>query len=327
MGSYHFELLPAASSRERLAPLWARSTDWGELTPELIEHYAVNAPGGPASVVTAATESGDLVGATFFVPVRVMVCGRQVRAHRPSAFLLDPSARVGMIHVDPKGHPTMGMYFFAADQFRALGDSLLVTIPNPRWARVLKLIPGMQSTMFPLMSLPLPLRKELPWNDGYRARNLITFDSRIDELGAAVATQYNCTIRRDTRLLEWKINRGDAVVTGVERNGELVGVVVSRKKGDRQWLICDLLAADAGDALTMTLVAAAKVAHARALADVRPEPLHKVGVLATPLMMPILEQLGFYRDEYDFPLAVHQLDPSVSRADIAPERWYVTADD
>lgn len=34
----------------------------------------------------------------------------------------------------------MGMYFFAAEHFGALGDALLVTIPNPRWARVLKLI-------------------------------------------------------------------------------------------------------------------------------------------------------------------------------------------
>lgn len=142
-----------------------------------------------------------------------------------------------------------------------------------------------------------------------------------------MASQYNCTIRRDARSLEWKIDRGDAVMTAVERDGVLVGVVVSRKKGDRQWIICDLLAADAGEALTMTLVAAINVANERALADPTPAPLRKVGVLATPLMVPTLAQLGFKRDDYDFPLAVHLLDPSISKTEVAREQWYVSADD
>lgn len=68
MEPYDFELLPAASSRERLAQLWARSTDWGELTPELFRHYHVDAPGGSASVVTAADKSGELVGCNIFFP-------------------------------------------------------------------------------------------------------------------------------------------------------------------------------------------------------------------------------------------------------------------
>jgi len=326
LDSYDFEMVPAASSRDRLAPLWARATEWGELTAELIQHYAVEAPGGPASVVTAA-HGGELVGATFFVPVRVMMCGKEVKAHRPSAFLLDPSARLGMIQVDPARHPVMGMYFFAAEQFRNLGDALLVTIPNPRWARVLKLIPGMHYTMFPLMSLELPLREPLPWNDAYHAQTLSTFDSRIDELGRHVAKQYNCTILRDARYIEWKTERGDPVITAIERNGDLVGLVASRKRGDRQWMICDLLAVDSDEALTMTLIAAMQVAHERARADKSPEPLRKVGILGTALIMPVLEQLGFRRDQYDFPLAVHPLASSISREDVAPERWYVSADD
>jgi hypothetical protein len=324
---YSFALLPASSSREQLASLWARSSSWGELTPELVDHFSANAPGGSASVVTATEESGELVGAGFFISVRVLVGGRQVKAHRPSAFLIDPAARLGIVQADPRKHPIMGIYFFAAEQFRELGDALLITIPDPRWARILKLIPGMRSATFPLMSLPLPLEADLPWNDAYSARPLVDLDTRVDELGASVGKQYCSTIVRDARSLKWKMNRGDAVLSGVERNGELVGVVLSRGKGDRQWLICDLLSAGGEDALTMTLVAAVHVSHARAIADTSEQSLRKVGILATPRMVPVLEKLGFYRDDYDFPLAVHRLTDEVSAADVAPEGWYITADD
>src|SRR5215210_8877285 len=98
MSSFTFQLhAAAAASQEQLAPLWARATEWGELTSELVEHYGLNAPAGPAAVVTATDESGEMVGATFFVPLRVIVGGRQVRAHRPSAFLVDPSARLRIV--------------------------------------------------------------------------------------------------------------------------------------------------------------------------------------------------------------------------------------
>jgi hypothetical protein len=320
-------LSPVADVRERLAPLWARSTDWGELTPERLNHFAVNAPGGSASVVTAAAESGDLVGATFFVPLRVMVRGREVRAHRPTAFLLDPSVRLGMVSADPTRHPIMAMYFFAVDQFRARGDSMLVTIPNPRWARILKAIPGMRTAIFPLMSLSVPLTEPFPENGDFSFRPLENFDSRIDLLGAAVAAQYNCTILRDARSIEWKAKRGVVDVTAVEKNGALVGVVVSRKKGDRQWLICEILAAGAEDVLMMSVIAATQAGHLRAITETSSKSIEKVAILATPRMMPVLDRLGFVRDAWDFPLAVHPLDSSLSGEDIAPGGWYVTGDD
>jgi hypothetical protein len=327
MASFEFELLPPGSDLEVIAPLWERSTDWGKLTPELLARFGVDSPSGAASAVTARAESGEIVGAIFFIPQTVIVRGTQMSAHRPSATLLDPSVRFGIIHSDPRRHPIMGMYYFGADHFRSAGDALLVTVPNPRWGRILKSIPGMKTAKFPLMSLPLPLAEPLPWDDAYSAHPLTSFDTRVDTLGQALATQYSCAIRRDARALEWKMSRGDVVMTGVERDGELIGVVASRKKGFRQWLVCELLSADSGEALTMTLIAAANVANAHALVDESATRVQKVGILATPLMTPALERLGFRRDDYEFPLAVHQLDASLSTTDIAPEGWYVAADD
>ena len=106
-----------------------------------------------------------------------------------------------------------------------------------------------------------------------------------------------------------------------------MGLVASREKGDRQWLICDLLAADDGPALRATLAAAANVAHEESVARSGANELRKVAVLATSVMEPVVRSLGFMRDEYDFPLVVHVLDKSLPADDVRPERWYVSAND
>ena len=116
-------------------------------------------------------------------------------------------------------------------------------------------------------------------------------------------------------------------VLGVERGGELVGLVASRQKGEHQWLICDLLAASAGDPLRATLAAAVNVAHSRALEPAAAEPVRKAALLVTPTLEPAARDLGFAREDYDFPLVVHALDPRLPPEEVAPEHWYVSAND
>ncbi|HEV7903616.1 MAG TPA: hypothetical protein VGO96_07235, partial [Pyrinomonadaceae bacterium] len=99
-------------------------------------------------------------------------------------------------------------------------------------------------------------------------------------------------------------------------------------KGDRQWLVCDVLAADAGESMSATLSAACNVAHGKSVAAAESdEVIHKVAILTTPVIEPIVRDLGFARDDYDFPLAVHILDESIAPEKVAPSRWYVSAND
>jgi len=55
--------------------------------------------------------------------------------------------------------------------------------------------------------------------------------------------------------------------------------------------------------------------------------MRKVCILATPLMRGALDQLGFVRDDWNFPLVVERLDDSISAAAVAPDKWYVAAND
>ena len=44
-------------------------------------------------------------------------------------------------------------------------------------------------------------------------------------------------------------------------------------------------------------------------------------------MEPIVRDLDFVRDAYDFPLVVHVLDSSLSKEDLNPSQWYFSAND
>jgi hypothetical protein len=41
----------------------------------------------------------------------------------------------------------------------------------------------------------------------------------------------------------------------------------------------------------------------------------------------VLRSLGFVRDAYDFPVIVHILNSAISKEDVAPSNWYVSAND
>ena len=111
------------------------------------------------------------------------------------------------------------------------------------------------------------------------------------------------------------------------RGGELVGLSASRRKGE-QWLICDVLATDLRDSLRATLAATANLANAKApVFKAAGKPVPKVTVLTTPAMEPIVRDLDFVRDAYDFPLVVHVLDSSLSKEDLNPSQWYFSAND
>jgi hypothetical protein len=219
------------------------------------------------------------------------------------------------------------MYGYGAKVVQARGGGLIYMVPDPRWLRFFRMFPFLTCGSFPLWSLPMPLPAPLPLDDGYTMRPLEVWDQRVDELWKPASRLHGCQVVRDSRTLQWKIGRGDYTVTVVERQGEMVGLVASQQKGDRQWLVCDLLAADANDSLRNTLMAVANVAHTEAIIRDRNNPIIKVAVLATPIMEPVVSSLGFVRDAYDFPIVVHILDSTISKENVAPGQWYVSAND
>ena len=310
-----------------LRELWMAETDWGALTEQMWQKHVVEAPmGGVSGAIATDSATGKIVGQFAFMPSRVTVDGREYRAFRPAAPIVARSLRFRS--PNPLAHPAVRMYLHAAKELRERGDGLIYMVPDPRWVRFFKMFPNLQAGKFPLWKIDLPLTREMPMPEGHTAA---PFDDlageRVNRLWDAWSRLHPCSVVRDARSLPWKIGGGEYEILGVERGGELVGLVASRQKGDRQWLVCDVLAADAGESLRATYAAVVRLADERARAADPSRPIIKAAVLATPVTEPVLRDLGFARDDYDFPVVVHILNKDIGKEDVDPSRWYVSAND
>ena len=67
-------------------------------------------------------------------------------------------------------------------------------------------------------------------------------------------------------------------------------------------------------------------AHAAAV-DTQYAPIQRIGILATPLVQPVLQGLGFQYEDYDYPATVAVLGSGVNKDDVAPQKWYFSFDD
>lgn len=304
--------------------LWNQTDGWGGISDEMWRHYTSDAPHGEPMFILADREGAGVIGEFVFLPLTVSVRGRVVRAFRPAAPILDVSERRN-ISINPMKHPAVGMFMHGVRQIREQGAGLLVMLPDPRWVPVLRMMPSLQTGSFPLWSLPLPLRAPVPLPPGYAADPLDRWDaSEVDALWTRFARLHAVQVVRDARMLAWRLATGGHVVTAVRRDGDLVGLVAAHRKGDRQWLVSEILAADADEALRATIAAACDVAHREAIAGERSQPIHKIALLATPVIERVVRTLGFTRDAYDFPVVVQVLDPTIAPADVAPADWYVS---
>lgn len=309
-----------------LKKLWLAETDWGTITESLWQRYFVDTPEEISGVVATDAQTGEVVGQFIFNTFLVHIRGRQVRAFRPSAPIVSRQAHQ-IRSPNPMHHPVAAMYNHAVHALRERSDGLIYMMPDPRWTRFFKMFPALQVGSFPLWSLPLPLDAPRPLDPSIVVGTLDAFDERLDRLWQAWSATHPCSIVRDARMLRWRLGYGEFTLTVVERDGEPIGFVAGQPKGDRQWLLCDLLAADTGASLDATLAAAVQVAHGKALAAPADKPLRKTAILATPTLEPALARLGFARDNYNFPFVVHVLDPSIAAADVAPSQWYASAND
>jgi hypothetical protein len=307
-----------------MSKLWQGSTEWGGLTPTLVSRHLENGPfGKPIISLVENASTGEILGQAALMASLITVKRKPIAAFRPMAAVVSPSLRSSSLN--PLQHPIFLLYRHGFEEMRRRGEKLVFVMPDPRWRRVIQMIPDVQHATFPLWSLPLPLASPFPMRSDYRTTQVTDQDQRVDSLFAKAATQYQCMVVRGADTLMKKAGPPEYELLGVERSGELVGVVASKQKGDRQWLIGDFMAADP-EAANETLKAACNLADVRSR-EVSAAPVLKAAILAPPQMLPLLKELGFSRDKYDFHLFVKLFDNSLSPEDVDPSHWYVSAND
>jgi hypothetical protein len=307
---------------DSMKEMWSSNTDWGSDFEGIYEAYITNSCLEGSCILLAEDDTENtLVGQFLFLPYLVKTPEKELKAYRPAAPVVSKSYRY--FKANPLDHPAIKMYMEGAKLMQAKGADLIFMTPNPSWVRLMKMFPDFQTATYPLFSRqlteePMPeLLSEISFS------RVDPHDPRIDRLWEKFRILHSCSVVRDTRILPWKIGKGDHEVIGLERYGELIAVLAMRAKGDKQWLIDDWMFADDYDAIIAALKVATLIAHKKA----EQSPLTKVAVLATPVMKQSLEELGFRRDSYDFPFTVHKLSNAVDSATLDPALWFLSSND
>jgi hypothetical protein len=315
-----------AADRDELVRLWSEQSGWDVVDGETWERRFLNTPYGESAIaLTVDKDSGAIVGQCIFIPTVVSIGRRQVRAYRAFAPLLDDKLR-GVSLLNPFRHPLYRMYKFAVDFFSQNGVSLVHMIPDPRWLRAFQILPNFQIGKFPLWSLKLPLAKPFKLPTGCEIQEIRPDDERLNELWQKTSEFYDCAIVRNAKFLPWKTSHGNYFYQSVFRGDELIAFVASVfKQRDKQWLICDVLAIDT-ESLEAAISIACNSADIFRLKN-SAETVNKIAILTTDMMLPIVQKLGFYRDEYDFPFVIHLLDRAIPKETVARSRWYLSAND
>ncbi len=312
--------------RNELIRLWSEQSGWDVLDAKTWEHRFLDTPFGESAIALAIDKDTDaVVGQCMFIPALISIDGRELRAYRTFAPLLHQEMR-GLNLLNPFKHPLYRMYKFATDFFAKTRVCLAYSMPDPRWLRAFQLLPNFQIGKFPLWSLKLPLEKRFGFTHDVEIREISPNDDELNELWRKTAAFYECAIVRHAEFLPWKTSHGNYFYQGVFRAGELVAFAASVfKQRDNQWLICDILAID-NKSLEAAIRASCNAAQ-DFQSDNSDKKINKAAILATDLMIPIVKKLNFHRDEYDFPFVVHLLDETVSKEEVAPSRWYLSAND
>jgi hypothetical protein len=304
-----------------LVRFWSEHSGWDAVDERQWSMRFVEAPLGPAAIVLARDATTDeMRGQLAFFPSALHVRGHgEVTALRAFAPVLKRGTR-GKLRV------VEGMYEHAIDALAERKDACVYAFPDRLWRLLLNRYEGLLCNSYPTYSRRVPLERPFVVPSAFTLGSVRRWDTRVDQLWERARDLYDVAVVRDARAMSWKVGHGDFRVTSVERRGELVAVVAHREKAAGQWLICDLVAIDA-DALDAALRAAVNHAHAEALDKNRQRPITRIDVIATATLRPILDGLGFERVGYDFPIVIHRLSDALSDRDLAPDRWYVSAND
>lgn len=314
--------------RPALEQLWEEETRWGPLTPgQWSRFYEDNLNGSGLVVVATDLESSRVVGQFLFVAAQVSIHGRIISACRAYAPIVGKGMRM-FRSPNLYEHPLFQMHAFGLSLLRERGVGLVYTIADPKWIRMLRMMPDVNLAVFELWSLPLPVPAAFALESDCTVEPLLDHPGDVNEIWDRASALHNVIVRRDAAAMNWRLDGATGVV--VRRAHRPVGLAclqIFRKL--QQYLISDLLAIDDSEALRTTLVAVCNLARELSFADDPTRPMLKICLLgSSPCIQPILQELGFERDpHYTYPLLVHNLDPALSPNEIAADRWYLTAND
>lgn len=318
---------------DAMVAFWSSNSGWDIIDRAEWEKRFVNTPFGKAEVVIGLDDATDkIVGQFVFIPVSIVINGRETKAYRPFAPILQQSlqTKFGIASLLTGQHPLLKMYKLIWEELATRGVPLIYIIPDPRWSRVLQAFPFIHTHRFPLWSKPLTAVPDFSIPADVTVSKINPNDPAIDLVWQQSAKVYQCSIVRNSKSLPWKTSHGNYQVYAIRQQGVITGLFVFiYKKKDHQWLICDMIVKDKAAHLLTSLSAACQTIQEE---NIKTEGINKstakIAILATPAIEDAVKKLGFEKENYQFTLAVHILNKdSIDKKDVNPVNWYISAND
>ncbi len=306
-----------------LLRLWEEA-GWGVLTEKQWRAWFVDTPQGPALIVVAVNAAGEVVAQEVFMPSRIRIGDKVVRALRVSAPILRENLRGESLR--RRDHPVIGLYLAAAEAAAELGFSVVYSLPEYGWLPVFRIlerfgVPRFAKATYGCATLRLDDVRSSTAKGPLVARPISEFGAEYDQLWACASESFpiGCGVVRDSGWLSFRNGGRIALEVRHERDGSLVGYTATKKQSG---LLADVLARHPED---LTGVIAATHSW-MANCDEVTRSLTHLKVMKTTALEAAINKLGFDEEDFKFAFTCNTFDPSLTM-EIAPERWYLMPGD
>lgn len=290
--------------------LWRNEAGWGELTADQFAQWYIDIPDGPAILVVAQGERGDIAGLITMTPHRIALREQIVTGARIAANIVASEYQAAVF--DFASHPLVGMLLECRNAAARRGFSVLFGLPKVNWMNLLRIAATKGVALVPHVRIGCMERStSAPPNqsEGLKARPIDMFTNVHAELWAQTrsALDVSCAIHRDLETLCFR-NGGHRNFELVSTAGTLAGYATVRADG----LLFDIAMVERG------LYDPALAALLRALDgdDITDLKLMMAPYYDDPAA------LGFGESQYKFGFVADAIDGDLAGV-TTPDNWYL----
>jgi hypothetical protein len=305
----------------QIQTLWESSSDFGGLTDKQFNAWFLKTPYEEVEIIVGGDEEGKLIGQMNFLPSRMIINGRLIKAMKIAAPILDANYRFTGLH----DHPIYNMFLKGVDEARKKGFSVFYIFPARGWLRALEMFSGLDlkwhtdtyNTFAVSLAGPLPIENEFSFN------KVEGFTEEYDELWRQAVLQFpvTCGIERNKKWLSYRIGHHCIIEARDKKDNTLKGYMAVKKDSG---LMVDLLAGTKEQTKKIFWGAAAKMACLQ-----QEEKFIKSGKITgmhTGLMDFVLHGREAEFPNYKFDFGCCSLDNSIHPEDLKPTNWYMMPD-
>lgn len=312
---------------EGVLQLWEHYSGWGAITHQQFEDWYLKTPYGPCLVVVAENEEGEIVGQIVFFPSVIYINGREEKAIRASAPIVNPTCRhQSLNHAD---HPALALIKFGMETGSKKGYEIVYSFPAQGWATLLKAFPryGLQQmhvALYDCFAISLQAVNVQAVEEMGAGLLQSNFSEEYDRLwdDAVWELPIRCAIKRNAKWLQWKIFQHAVIEIRSKASRVLVGFVAVNKKSG---LIVDMLARTNAD---LSNVLQATVHYLQSLNDGSElSGLNKLTGMLSSVTQAALENIPYTKENFTFAFSSTPLQDESLFESLAPENWYMMPND